>query len=903
MVSRGLWLRWVLLGFLLSGVLEAENILVASRPEVLAAMKRFAIAPGLQIAPWAVEPLVRDITSVSFDGQGRAYVVETGRRRTSVFDIRNLEPWLEEDFALRTTGDRSTFLGQVLDPQNPSYLTFLSAVTKSEKSGFQDLNRDGQIDWRDLEVESERVCLVTDTNRDGVAETSRTFVDGFNSRISGVAAGVLAEGTNIWFACIPDLWRFDADNFRFATGAHVAFSKLIAEKDTHRRVSGFGVHIAFGGHDLHGLIKGPDGRIYFTIADRGSSATNRFGSGFQLPDCGAVFRCEPDGSDLEVFARGLRNPMELAFDSTGMLWTADNNGDGGDKARWTLVLQGADYGWSIGWQWLSKMGAWNSERLWHTQASNSAAYILPPVAHIGHGPAGLAYYPGTGLGERYRDHFFYADFPGGIRTFRVEPDGAFFKVVQSDEVGRTWMEDNSLGNRVGKLLWGLSPVDVTFPPFGGVIVADWVEGWDKTGKGRLWHITDPALAQDSRIGEVSRVLGQGMAGRHKRELGLFLGHVDMRIRLEAQWELARRGTESLTELRRVARDKKSVSRARVHALWALGQIVRQSKGRDSERHLASLTALFRDPDPEIRSQTALLMAAGCSETSRGQISTLLIDPVVRVRFAAAMGLAEDSLAESSGFSKASLSSEVSVLKRHLVGRNSDLPALMRWLLTADGSGADPALRHAGVRALSGVLEREESAFQSLINHPSDSVRLSTLLAVRSRLIARSIEKGNENLMNPRLRAAWIVGLQGCLEDTSPQIVLEAARVIHDLPVPEAFPKLVKLLDARESLRLERKGEWPLGLPFTYDEWRAWILRRAVNAAFRSGEESDTLALAGAAVRNSVPESVRVEALEALEDWGTAQKRDRVVGLYRPSLAHSKTAARKALESVWLQLLQ
>ena len=35
------------------------------------------------------------------------------------------------------------------------------------------------------------------------------------------------------------------------------------------------------------------------------------------------------------------------------------------------------------------MGAWNGERLWHLAESNTAAWLLPPLAHIGHGPAGL----------------------------------------------------------------------------------------------------------------------------------------------------------------------------------------------------------------------------------------------------------------------------------------------------------------------------------------------------------------------------------------------------------------------------------------------------------------------------------------------------------------------------------
>lgn len=245
--------------------------------------------------------------------------------------------------------------------------------------------------------------------------------------------------------------------------------------------------------------------------------------------------------------------------------------------------------------------SWNSECLWHTQESNSAAYIVPPVAHIGHGPAGISHYPGTGLGDRYRGHFFYADFPGGVRTFRVEPDGAFFKVVQPADAGdsRKWIEDNSAANRTGKLLWELSPVDVTFPPFGGVVVADWVQGWEKTGKGRLWHITDPALANDPQIAEVRRLLADGMSKRPEAELLGLLAHADQRVRLEAQWELAGRGAESFEGLKGVALESKELL-ARVHALWGIGHLVRVDRSRDYAPELVGMVGLLSDSSAEIR---------------------------------------------------------------------------------------------------------------------------------------------------------------------------------------------------------------------------------------------------------------------------------------------------------------
>src|SRR5262249_52824124 len=152
------------------------------------------------------------------------------------------------------------------------------------------------------------------------------------------------------------------------------------------------------GHDLHGLRMGPDGKLYFSLGDRGANVKNGDHS-ISTIDTGAVFRCNPDGSELELFAYALRTPQELAFDQYGNLLTGDTDPDSGDKARWVYVVEGGDSGWRIGYEFDTAVGIrgpFNAEKIWEPQHEGQPAYIVPPIANIADGPSGLTYYPGLG---------------------------------------------------------------------------------------------------------------------------------------------------------------------------------------------------------------------------------------------------------------------------------------------------------------------------------------------------------------------------------------------------------------------------------------------------------------------------------------------------------------------------
>ncbi len=485
------------------------------------AIRTFQVPKGLQVELFAAEPLLANPVAFCLDEKGVAYVAETFRLGSGVTDTRDHMNWLDADLACRTVADRVAM-----------YQKYLG-------KGFANYS-----------LHHERVRRVVDQDGDGRADVATVFADGFNDPAAGIGAGVLARQGTVWYTCIPWLWKL-----RDTDGDGKADERAILHQ-------GYGIHVGFLGHDLHGLRFGPDGKLYFSMGDRGFSVTTREGRPLSVLDTGSVLRCNPDGTELEVFATGLRNPQELAFDEYGNLFTGDNNSDSGDRARWVYVVEGGDSGWRIGFQFMEQpysRGPWNEERLWYPAFGGQAAYIVPPIANLADGPSGLTYHPGSSqLPEEYKNHFFLVDFRGasgqsGIRTFSVEPKGASFRLINSR-----------------RFVWSVLATDVDFGPDGGLYFADWVEGWNKPNKGRLYRAFDPARCNDPGVQEVKALLKEGMAARSLASLEALLGHPDMRVRQEAQFELVGRGESGCKTLASVALSSEQTL-ARIHAIWGLGQ--------------------------------------------------------------------------------------------------------------------------------------------------------------------------------------------------------------------------------------------------------------------------------------------------------------------------------------------
>jgi quinoprotein glucose dehydrogenase len=758
---------------------------------------------NLKVEVWAAEPLLANPVCFCFDGQGRCYVVETHRHTQGVPDTRG-KPWLDDDLACRTVADRVAMLKKYRFGQYPE--------------------------------NSERVRLVWDSTGSGKADKDSVFADGFNRYEDGIAAGVLARKGSVYFACIPELYVLK--NTKGENKADVKQSLA----------TGFGVHVQYIGHDLHGLRMGPDGKLYMSIGDRGLNVTNKEGKKLFYPDTGGVLRCDPDGSNLEVVHIGLRNPQELAFDDYGNLFTFDNNSDSGDRARWVNIVEGGDSGWRCGFQYgtgyhtpavpQGNRGPWNTEKLWLPQWDGQAAYIVPPLLNFGNGPAGLTHYPGIGLADKYKDHFFATDFTGGpgggsaIWSLAVKPKGAGFEVVGEPQ----------------KFVRNMLPTDCEFGPDGAFYWSDWTTGWDKPNKGRIFRVTDPEAMKNPQVAEAKKLLAEGFEQKSLEQLLGLLSFPHQQVRQEAQFEIAARprvAVKAFTDML-----KNGTTRlGRLHAVWGLGVVAR--KNRDA---LDPLLAVVKDKDVEVkraaveqlgnlvRHSGGLELGLVASEV-QAAIEKLLTDPDARVRAAAAVAYGKIGQEPR---------------ERLPVAEQAFFAPLFDLLKT--NNDRDPYLRHAAVMGLYHAVRNPVDLWnvwvQAKGKYDIASVRMGVLLALR--------KLGSDKVAE-------------FLSDAEPRIVAEAVRAVYDDRLMNGFPALAKLADTPAQ---------PDAVAF-----------RALAANFWLGTPEAAARVAKFAGRAGEPDYTRAFALKLLGDWANPPRRDPIMGITMSLEKREAAVAADALKAV------
>ncbi len=618
--------------------------------KALTQIPQFKLPPGMKAELWAAEPLLGSPVAISVDEKGRVYAAEEYRLGAGAAENRgnpafDFTFFLDDDLQTRTLADR----------------------LKSYKKHADKLP--GGFDY--FTKNADQVRRLEDTSGSGHATTSTVFAGGFNKPLDGLMAGVLAFDGDVYATCIPSLYKF-----KDTKGTGVADKKQ-------ELLTGFGVNIAFYGHDLHGLIMGPDGRLYFSVGDRGYNVTSKEGKQFEGPRNGAVFRCNPDGTEFEVVHRGLRNPQELAFDQFGNLFADDNNCDKGDHGRLVYICDGGNSGWNMAYQTILDpylTGPWHAERLWYEPHQGQAAYIVPTVGAIGTGPSGFLFTSGTSLAKRYENAFIMCNYTGngGLEAFKLKQKGAGYEIVDSHD-----------------FLKPIRATDAEFGPDGKLYVADFVDlNWDgRTAGGRIYTVFDPKKLEDPVVVQTKKLFAEGFQQRKPADLYKLLSHPDMRIRQRAQFALVDQG--AIEELKKAAKVGENLY-ARLHAVWGLGQLVKTKP--DAVQPLISM--LF-EQEPEVRAQTAKTLGDRGVAKAAADLTNLLADREPRVRFFAA----------------------------EAVGKLKHKPAVESLFeVLRTNADADPFLRHAAVTALARI--GDTAALKAREGDQSAAVRMAVVLAYR-----------------------------------------------------------------------------------------------------------------------------------------------------------------------------
>ena len=117
-------------------------------------------------------------------------------------DIREHPTWVPTVHTLKTVADLREFYEKELAPER-----------SAKNQWLPDLNQDGSNDIRDLAVLKERLYRIQDTDGDGIADTSKIMIEGFNvDPTYDVAGGLLYNQGDLLIGIAPGVWRLKDDN-------------------------------------------------------------------------------------------------------------------------------------------------------------------------------------------------------------------------------------------------------------------------------------------------------------------------------------------------------------------------------------------------------------------------------------------------------------------------------------------------------------------------------------------------------------------------------------------------------------------------------------------------------------------------------------------------------------------
>lgn len=678
-------------------------------------------------------------------------------------------------------------------PPEVSYPVCLAAAVTGEV--FIGIDENGSLGTK---PNRGRILRCIDTDGDGHADKFTVFANVDSPR------GLWHDNGTLYVLHPPFLHAYHDDD-----------GDGVADR-SEQLVEGLGFTLKTRGadHTINGIQMGIDGWLYIAAGDYGFvNAIGKDGKVVKLLG-GGVARVRSDGTELEIFANGLRNIYDVAIDPELDLFTRDNTNDGGGwDVRLSHIFSSAHYGYP-------------------TLFKNFSNEIVQPLADYGGGsPTGSLFLSEPGFPEGFGDTLYTCDWGRSI-VYRhpLSRQGAGFSAQQVPfvEIAR--------------------PTDMDVDGQSRIYISSWKDGgfdFSKPDVGFVVRVTPPDYAKGSQV--PVRNLNKASDG----ELLQTLGSASHVWRLHAQRELLRRGPKPdiIADLEKLA-ETSSTAGARVAAIFTLKQL----QGPQSH------PALLRLAKNDLLRETALRALADrrseLSNLSTATFSQALTDKNPRVRLQAAIALGRLGRSES-GEALIAATEDSDLLVAHAaVNALVNLRAVGACLSALDyrrasWSGASRALQSMHERsAVEGLL--------SCLSKQVDPELQRLLLTALCRLAYREAEyTGSWWGTRPDTTGPYFKAVQW---DETERILAELSRILKE---GGASTKKFLLMEmARHRIKTDETA--PMLLEFASED--PAFVPTAVNLlSGRSGLPKEAIPLfARVAASAEFPAATRARAIGALQ---------------------------------------